>query len=162
MSATPTTIHIHYSLADYLPPPRNTAYSSVLTKVNLEIEAVVQEPDDNDRNDRFLRREAQRNAAPDDNPGDGSDDDDDDDRAPGNNNPVVPGGNDNDDNDDEVPAPAGMRRHDGDAPGDGDPPPPGGDAAIEDDPGDYTHRDIHVPREFGADAFEYTDQCRLI
>ena len=134
--------------------------------VNLEIDAVVQQPEDNDRNDRYLRREAQRNAAPDSNPGDGSDgdddDDDDDDRAPGKNNPGGPGGNDNDDNDDEVPVPADMRRRDGDAPGNGNPPPPGGGAVIEDDPGDYTHRDIHVPREFGADAFEYTDECRLI
>ena len=33
---------------------------------NLEIDAVIQEPEDNDRNNRYLRREAQRTAAPDD------------------------------------------------------------------------------------------------
>ena len=51
---------------------------------NLEIDVVVQEPEDNNRNDHDLRHEAQHNAAPDDNPGDDSDDDDDDDddRAP--------------------------------------------------------------------------------
>ena len=131
---------------------------------NLEIDAVVQEPEDNERNYRYLRREAQRNAAPDNNPGDDSDgdDDDDDDWAPGNKNPGGPGGNDNNDNDDEVPATAGMRRRNGDAPGDGDPPPPGGGAAIEDDPRDYSNRDINVPRECGADPFEYTNECRLI
>jgi len=73
--------------------------------IALEIDAVVEEPVDNDRNDRYQRREAQRNAAPDDNPGDDSDadDDDDDDRVPGNNNPGDPGGNDNDDDDHENP-----------------------------------------------------------
>ena len=91
-------------------------------------------------------------------------DNDDDDWAPGNNNPGGPGGNDNNDNDDEVPAPAKRRRRDGDAPGDGDPPPPGGGAAIQDgdDPGDYSNRDIVMPREFGANPFVYTNECRLI
>ena len=44
---------------------------------------MVQELEDNDRNDRYLCHEAQRNAAPDDNPGDGSDDDDNDDWVSG-------------------------------------------------------------------------------
>ena len=133
---------------------------------NLEIDAMVQEPEDNDRNDRYLRREAQRNAAPDDNPGDGSDDDDndDDDWVPRNNNPGGPGGNDNNDNDDKVPAPAERRRHDGDAPDNGDIPPPGGGAVNGDgdDPGDYSNRGIDVPIEFGPDPFVYDEECQLI
>ena len=32
----------------------------------------------------------------------------------------------------------------------------------EDDPGDYTNRDIHVPRELRDNAFVYTDECRSI
>ena len=131
---------------------------------NLEIDAVVQEPQDNDWNDRYLRHDAQRNTAPDDNPGDGSDDNDDDDWVPGNNNHGGPGGNDDNNNDDKVPAPAERRRRNGDDPGDGDPPPPGGGAANEDgdNHGDYSNRDIDVPIAFGPSPFVCDDECRLI
>ena len=132
---------------------------------NLEIDAVIQEPENNDRNDRYLHREAQRNAAPDDNPGDDSDDDDDDDDwVPGNNNPGGPGGNEDNDNDDEIPAPAKRRRRNGDDPVDGNPPPPGRGAANEDgdNPGDYSNRDIEVPTAFGPNPFVYDDKCQLI
>lgn len=63
---------------------------------NLEIDAIIHQPEDNDRNDCFLHREAQCNAAPGGDPGD-DDDDDNDDWVPGNNNPGGPGGDDDDD-----------------------------------------------------------------
>ncbi len=121
----------------------------------LEIDAVVEEPVDNDRNARYQRREAQRNAAPDDNPGDDSDaDDDDDDRVPGNNNPGGPGGNDNDDDDHENPPEYGQRPLERVEATD--------DSGGGDDPGDYTNVDIVVPDALGDNAFDYTDECRLI
>lgn len=61
---------------------------------NLDIDAVVQPPVNDARNNRAIARAAQRNAAPDNDPGDDdSDDDDNDDWEPGNNNPGNPGGN---------------------------------------------------------------------
>ena len=39
---------------------------------------------------------------------------------------------------------------------------PGGGDDPGDDPGDYTNRDIVVPEALGDNAFEYTDECRLI
>ena len=107
---------------------------------NLHIDAVVQEPEDNDRNDRAIRRETERNAAaPDDDPGnddsDGSDDEEDD-RLPEDNNHGGHGGdNDNDNDNDDVsddgeenPVPAAARRRRNE---NGNPPPPGGGAENE-------------------------------
>ena len=122
---------------------------------NLHIDAVVQEPEDNECNERAIRREAQRNAAAsDENPGDddsdGSDDEDDD-WLPNDNNQGGHGGDDDDDNDDVsdngeenlAPVPARWRRNgngNGNGNGDDDPPPLGGGAEYEeaDDPGDYS------------------------
>ena len=111
---------------------------------------------DNDRNDRYQRREAQRNAAPDDNPGDDSDadDDDDGDRVTGNKNPGGPGRNDNDDDDHENPPEYGQRPLQRVEATD--------DSGGGDDPGDYTNVDIVVPDALGDNAFDYTDECRLI
>ena len=64
---------------------------------NLHIDAVVQAPVNDARNNKAIARAAQRNAAPDDDPGnDDSDDEEDDDWEPGNNNPGNPGDNNDD------------------------------------------------------------------
>ena len=136
---------------------------------NLNIDAVVQPPVNDARNNR----------APDDDPGNDDsddDDDDDDDWDPGNNNPGNPGGNNNDTNDgneadwNDGPVAGVIRRREGNDPGDSDPPPPGGGAADQDDPeddpedepGDYRRGDIFLANDIGAYAFVYDAECRLV
>ncbi len=151
---------------------------------NLNIDAVVPAPVNDARNNRAIARAAQRNAAPDDDPGnDDSDDEEDDDGEPGRNpgNPGDNNGNAGDDNDaasdgdeaddDGIPRgrPGPPRR---DERLNGGPPPGGGadepdgsddeDDEDDDEPGDYRRRAIVFPRDIGADAFVYDDQCRLV
>ena len=68
--------------------------------------------------------------------------------------PGGPGGNDNDDDDHENPPEYGqrpLRRVEATD-----------DSGGGDDPGGYTNVDIVVPDALGDNAFDYTDECRLI